>query len=117
MSKRMGFDVEREMKHLKKIVERDDSVKITSRFTKYLIEQAERVQELEQQTDVSVELELLNDTICRLERQNNRYRELLTSKIMKDLIRLERKGCFFPDEKRTDFINFKLSVEALEESE
>ena len=42
MSKRMGFDVEREMKHLKKIVERDDSVKITSRFTKYLIEQAER---------------------------------------------------------------------------
>ena len=49
-----------------------------------------------------------------LEHQNKRYRELLTSKIMKDLIRLESKGCFLPDGKRTDFMNLKLAVEALE---
>ena len=50
----------------------------------------------------------------RLEKENKRYRELLTSKIMKDLIRLESKGCFLPDGKRTDFMNLKLAVEALE---
>ena len=44
---RYGFDVEREMRHLKGIVEKNDTLTISNRFTRYLIEQAERVQELE----------------------------------------------------------------------
>lgn len=44
---RLGFDIEIEMKHLKKILNKDDSLTISSRFVKYLIEQAERVPELE----------------------------------------------------------------------
>src|SRR5699024_5632055 len=85
MSKRMGFDVEREMKHLKKIVERDDSVKITSRFTKYLIEQAERVEELERELErIKVKYRLIKEvhyscskSTSELEQQNERYREAL----------------------------------------
>ena len=44
MSERLSFDVERNMKHLKEIVNKDDSLTLSSRFVKYLIEQAEQNQ-------------------------------------------------------------------------
>lgn len=86
MSKdRLGFDVKKEMKHLKKIVNKSDSLTISSRFVKYLIEQTERVQEMEN------EIERLKDIYyqCKewgekesfrcmnLEQQNKRYREAI----------------------------------------
>lgn len=40
----LGFDVQKEMEHLKSIVEKDERLTISSRFVKYLIEQAERVE-------------------------------------------------------------------------
>ncbi len=40
---RLGFNTDREMEHLKKIVNKDVSITLSSRFAKYLIEQAERV--------------------------------------------------------------------------
>lgn len=43
-----GFDVEKEMKHLENIVELVDSLTVSSRFIKYLIQQAKRVEELEE---------------------------------------------------------------------
>ena len=46
--------------------------------------------------------------------QNKRYRELLTSRSMKQLIRLEDKGCYLPDEDREGFLKLKYAVEALE---
>ena len=72
MSKeRLGFDIEREMKHLKKIVNKEDSLTISSRFVKYLIEQAERVQELE----TVIEQDKRQSVLEGLYEQNKRYRE------------------------------------------
>ena len=82
---RLGFDIEIEMKHLKKILNKDDSLTISSRFVKYLIEQAERAQELESDYE---HLESIIDRVYfdrareisranELDRQNNRYREAL----------------------------------------
>ena len=44
MRERSGFDVERNMKHLKEIVNKEDSLTLSSRFVKYLIEQTEQNQ-------------------------------------------------------------------------
>ena len=44
MRERSGFDVERNMEHLKEIVNKDDSLTLSSRFVKYLIEQTEQNQ-------------------------------------------------------------------------
>src|SRR5699024_1559464 len=66
-----NFDVEREMKHLKGVVEKDDSLIISSRFVKYLIQQAERVQELEEDLRLSEEEE------DKRWKQNKRYREAI----------------------------------------
>lgn len=40
------FNPQRELEHLKKIVEKDDEIIIKSRYVKHLVKQAERVQEL-----------------------------------------------------------------------
>src|SRR5690625_1235662 len=48
---KLGFDVYREMKRLKKISNKDDSLTISSRFVKYLIQQTERVDRLVQQVN------------------------------------------------------------------
>ena len=71
MSERLGFDVERNMKHLKEIVNKDNSLTLSSRFVKYLIEQAELVDELERK--VRVDSELFDKQV----KQNKRYREAL----------------------------------------
>ena len=71
MSEGLGFDVERNMKHLKEIVNKDDSLTLSSRFVKYLIEQDERVVELERK--VRVDSELFDKQV----KQNKRYREAL----------------------------------------
>lgn len=83
MSKeRLDFDVEREMKHLKKIVEKDEKITITSRFVKHLIEQAEHVQELEYKNDI-LQHSITDVTgacsfiIKKIEQQNNHFREAL----------------------------------------
>ena len=74
MSKeRLGFDIEIEMKHLKKILNKDDSLTISSRFVKYLIEQAERAQELE----TVIEQDKRQSVLEGLYEQNKRYREAL----------------------------------------
>ena len=73
MSERLGFDVERNMKHLKEIVNKDDSLTLSSRFVKYLIEQDERVVELERK--VRVDSELFDMQV----KQNKRYHNLLES--------------------------------------
>ena len=70
---RLGFDIEIEMKHLKKILNKDDSLTISSRFVKYLIEQAERVQELE----TVIEQDKRQSVLEGLYEQNKRYREAL----------------------------------------
>jgi len=108
MSKeRLDFDVEREMEHLKKIVKKDDRLTISSRFVKYLIEQAEEnlkfdwvIEDLQMQRDHAVERLKELDGFCihcngkgfngldyctqcvkgknlKLEQQNKRYREVL----------------------------------------
>src|SRR5690625_4467970 len=62
----------------------------------YAKEQAERVKEYEYRYNKHLDLDIKNhDKIRQLEQQNKRYRELLTSRAMKQLIRLEDKGCFF----------------------
>lgn len=118
MSKeRLGFDVNREKKHLKKIVDKDDSLTISSRFVKYLIEQAERVEWLvENRKLLEDELHEARETGARIYEQNKRYRELLTSQTLKRLIRLESKGNFLPENWRNDYDNFKLEIEKMEES-
>ena len=68
---RYGFDVEREMRHLKGIVEKNDTLTISNRFTRYLIEQAERAQELE---DIIYQ-DARQDVIEGLYEENKRYRE------------------------------------------
>src|SRR5699024_10990472 len=70
---RYGFDVEREMRHLKGIVEKNDTLTISNRFTRYLIEQAERVQELK---DIIYQDER-QGRIEDLYEENKRYREAL----------------------------------------
>lgn len=108
MSKeRLDFDVEREMKHLKRIVNKDDSLTLSSRFVKYLIEQAEEnlkfdwvVEDLQTQRDHSAERVQELDGFCihcngkgfngldyctqcvkgknlKLEQQNKCYREVI----------------------------------------
>lgn len=95
MSKeRLGFDLEREMKHLKKIVDKDDRLTVSSRFMKYFIEQAERVQELERQNK-ALELEVdgwfnkaneIHESMLRQDKvidkfrqQNKRYKEVINN--------------------------------------
>jgi len=43
------FNVQREINHLKNIVQNYDSVTMSSRFAKYLVEQFERMKELEEE--------------------------------------------------------------------
>jgi len=72
----MDFDVEREMKHLKRIVDKDSYLTISSRFMKYLIEQAERVHELEKRLKIYQKRSWFED-YEKVAKQNKRYRELL----------------------------------------
>src|SRR5690625_5704850 len=60
------------------------------------------------------DIKYLFNTIEEQVEQNKRYRELLTSRSMKQLIRLEDKGCYLPDEDREGFLKLKYAVEALE---
>lgn len=74
-----GFDVEKEMKHLKNIVEKDDSLTVSSRFVKYLIQQAERVQELEgmKVNDGRENVNYYRNKCLELEEENQRYKQAL----------------------------------------
>ena len=67
--------------------------------------------------DLNKHVEELEDENVDLEQQNKLYRDLLTSRIVKQLIRLEDKGCFLPEEDREDFLKLKYAVEALEGEE
>jgi len=79
MSKeRLDFDVEREMNRLKKIVNKDDSFTLTSRFVKHLIEQAERVQELEKRIKIYQKRSWFEE-YEKVVKQNKRYREVFES--------------------------------------
>src|SRR5690625_5290218 len=81
-------------------------------------EQDERVKEYEYRYNKHLDLDIKNhDKIRQLEQQIKRYRELLTSRSMKQLIRLEDKGCFLPDEGREGFLDLKYAVEELEGEE
>lgn len=72
----LEFDVDREMKHLKKIVNKDDNLTITSRFAKYLIKQAERVQELDDIIEQDHRQEVLESMYDDNQRLKKRVREL-----------------------------------------
>ena len=79
MSKeRLGFDLERETKRLKEIVDKDDRLTISSRFMKYFIEQAERVQELEKENKFQMSETHKNlDKIIYLDKEKERYKQAL----------------------------------------
>lgn len=86
MSKeRLGFDLEREMKHLKKIVDKDDRLTISSRFMKYFIEQTERTEHLERENaglhDILAQIEYQEKD--KLLAENKRYREAIKGAIGK----------------------------------
>src|SRR5699024_10159298 len=84
----------------------------------YAKEQAERVQMLKKWDENERNIaEKAQNRADGVEKQNKRYRELLTSKSMKQLIRLEDKGCFLPDEGREGFLDLKYAIEALEGDE
>ena len=87
-------------------------------IVRYLKEQAERVQELVKAHELKdLEHQGLVRQIKEKDEQNKLYRDLLTSRIVKQLIRLEDKGCFLPEEDREDFLKLKYAVEALEGEE
>src|SRR5699024_3122948 len=99
MSKeRLDFDVEREMNRLKKIVNKDDSFTLTSRFVKHLIEQAERVQELEKRIKIYQKRSWFEE-YEKVVKQNKRYREAL-EQIIKDECNMGRKGMWAEKEAR-----------------
>src|SRR5690625_1189391 len=94
------------------------AVHLMRHHARYFVEQAERVQELESELNKQLEIGYFFEGETHdLAEQNKRYRELLTSKSMKQLIRLEDKGCFLPDEGREGFLDLKYAVEELEGEE
>lgn len=120
MSKeRLGFDVEREMKHLKKIVNKDDSLTLSSRFVKYLIGQDERVQELEKWVENERNIAgKAQNRADRVEKQNKRYREAIEK--IKNKVSQQLEGLDAEEEmerviKLSELMS--ISIEALEGEE
>lgn len=96
----------------------NEAVEVSVSVLNKFIKTAERVQELESELNKQLEIGYFFEGETHdLAEQNKRYRELLTSKSMKQLIRLEDKGCFLPDEGREGFLDLKYAVEELEGEE